>query len=62
MYVVHFFPFKAYANLQDRTLFGILLALWLVILAALGRVCWCWMRFVQGQVDHPGPTLRDGST
>jgi hypothetical protein len=62
MYVVHFFPFKAYANLQDRTLFGILLALWLVILAALGRVCWCWMRFVQGQVDHPGTTLRDGST
>ena len=62
VHVVHFFPFKAYANLQDRTLFGILLALWLVILAALGGVCWRWARLVGAQVGRRPEAVRDAST
>lgn len=62
MHAVHFFPFKANANLQNRTLFRILLALWLVILAAFVGVCWRWARLVRAGADCRPAAGRAAST
>jgi hypothetical protein len=44
MHVVHFFPFKAYANTGNKALFAALLTVWLAILAALAATVWRWWR------------------